>query len=413
GSRARLLVTRGGLAGGLAAEVMVDLGDPQVAAAIAGMPAVPPPGGGAGSGLAYVIYTSGSTGTPNGVAVAHAGVANLAVALRPVLGAGLGTVVLQFASFSFDASVLDVAVTLAAGGTLVIAAGAERADPAPLAVLVRRAGVVSASVVPSLLAVLDPAALPGVSRLLAGAEPLSARLAGGWGRGRELINTYGPTEATVMVTGTSPVAGGEVAPPIGVPVSNMCVFVLDEWLGPVPAGVAGELYLAGVQLARGYLGRAGLTGERFTACPFGAGGERMYRTGDLAKWTPEGQLVFCGRADDQVKIRGFRVEPGEVEAVLADFPGVAQAAVIAREDAPGDMRLTGYVVPGGGPGDRNSSGDGDGALAVAVREHAAARLPAYMVPAAVVVLEALPLSPSGKLDRAALPAPQYAPAAGG
>jgi amino acid adenylation domain-containing protein len=371
---------------------------------------------------AYVIYTSGSTGVPKAVVVPHGALANRLAWMASVYDISAADRVVHKTSFGFDVSVWELFWPLTHGAVLVLARAGGHRDPVYLAELIRDARVTVAHFVPSMLA--EFLAVPRVGELAAGLRTVvcsgEALPAGSRDRFLDtlptttLLNLYGPTEAAIDVTAARCAAQDGPLVPIGSPVPNTRVFVLDPMLRPVPVGVTGELYLTGIQLARGYLARPALTATRFVACPFVAGdvgvGERMYRTGDWARWTPDGQLVFAGRVDEQVKIRGFRVEPGEVAAVLTGHQAIAQAAVLVRETAGGDQRLVAYLVPAAGDRSRGGPSDGqrDDELVAAVRRHAAERLPDYMVPSAFVVLAALPLTPNGKLDRAALPAPDRA-----
>ncbi|TWF72920.1 non-ribosomal peptide synthetase [Kitasatospora viridis] len=350
--------------------------------------------------LAYVMYTSGSTGTPKGVAVTHQDI--LGLALDAAWDGPAHRRVLFHSPAAFDLATYEVWVPLLSGGQVVVAPPGELDIPTLGAVLARHR-VTALWLTAGLLRLVaeeDPGCLAGLHELWAGGDVVPAATVR---RLREacpelvVVDGYGPTEATTFITHHRMAATDPVPDPvpIGRPFQGMRCYVLDEWLRPVPAGTVGELYAGGIGVARGYLGQPGRTAERFVADPFAEAGARAYRTGDLVRWNADGELEFVGRTDDQVKIRGFRIEPGEIESALAERPGVSHLAVDTRTGPRGDKRIVAYLVAE------------DEQAVAALRAHAAAVLPAYMVPAAFVRLDALPLTGNGKVDRRALPAPDF------
>jgi amino acid adenylation domain-containing protein/non-ribosomal peptide synthase protein (TIGR01720 family) len=370
-------------------------------AAIAARPARDPERVSSPDDVAYVIYTSGSTGTPKGVLVEHRGLTNLVAVVGRDFELTPEDRMLQFASIGFDASLFDVAMSLACGGTLCLGTRAALLPGPDLFRTLSDERVTVASLQPSALAALPSNDLPDLRMLMIAGEACPGDLAQQWARSRRVFNGYGPTEATIGCTWYEvpymPAATLQ-SPPIGRPIANAQVYVLDPNLEPVPLGVPGEVYLGGVGLARGYLRRPGVTAERFLPNPFAVRpGARMYRTGDLARFRRDGNLEFLGRADRQVKVRGFRIELGEIETALAAHPSVRQAVVEAIGDAPGERRLAAYYVPDDPP-----------PSVTQLRAHLGTILPDYMIPAAYVPLEELPLLPNGKIDRAALPSPEAA-----
>ena len=355
--------------------------------------------------IAYVIYTSGTTGVPKGVAVAHRNVTRLLASMEAEFA--LGQVWSQSHSLAFDVSVQEIWGPLLHGGRLVVVPDAVVRSPEEFHALLVAEQVSVLSQTPSAFYALQTAdaLAPELGHQLTlqavvlGGEALEPQRLGAWLHNHpglpRLLNLYGTTETAVNASFRAIVDDDvrSAVSPIGVPLAHLGFFVLDSWLQAVPVGVVGELYVAGAGVAYGYVRRGGLTASRFVACPFGERGTRMYRTGDLVRWGADGQLQYLGRADEQVKIRGYRIELGEVQAALAGCAGVDQAAVIAREDRPGDKRLVGYITGTADPAE--------------IRAALAEQLPAYMVPTAVMMLDALPLTVNGKLDKRALPAPKY------
>ena len=350
--------------------------------------------------LAYVIYTSGSTGRPKGVQILHRAVVNFLLSMRQQPGLTAQDTLLAVTTLSFDIAALELFLPLLVGARLIVASRDTAADGVALAETLTRARVTAMQATPITWRLLLAAGWQGNPdlKILCGGEALPLDLAQQLlPRAASLWNLYGPTETTIWSTLCKIEPGYEVIT-IGRPIANTQIYLLDPQLQPVPVGVPGELYIGGDGLARGYLNRPELTAERFIPHPFSnESGARLYKTGDLARYRPDGTIEHLGRLDYQVKLRGFRIELGEIEALLAQHPAVRQAVVVAREDVPGDKRLVAYVALR----EKQTATVGD------LQSHVMKQLPTYMVPSAFVLLEAFPLTPNGKVDRRALPAPEH------
>jgi amino acid adenylation domain-containing protein len=349
--------------------------------------------------LAYVIYTSGSTGKPKGVLVTHQGLCNLGSAQIRLFDLRSDSRVLQFASFSFDASISEIVMALCSGAMLCLGTRESLLPGHTLMQFLLEHAITHMTLPPSALATLPTEELPALQNIIVAGEACSTALFAQWSKGRRFFNAYGPTESTVCAT-VYECPNGSRKLPIGRPIINTQVYILDPHLQPVPVGVPGELYIGGAGLARGYLNRPELTSEKFICNPFSdEPGARLYKTGDLGRYLSDGNIEFLGRLDDQVKIRGFRIELGEIETVLGQHPAVNEAVVVVREDVPGNKRLVAYVV-------LNASSAPS--MQELLHHFLKQQLPEYMVPSALVLLEALPLTPNGKIDRRTLPAPDMA-----
>ncbi len=345
------------------------------------------------SHLAYVIYTSGSTGKPKGVLIAHQGLCNLAQAQIQLFEVQLDSRILQFASLSFDVAISDIVMALCSGATLCLVTQYSIMSPSELVQILGNQSITHLEIPASVLGTLFFEELPSLQTLIVGGETGSPSIVAQWSKGRHFFNAYGPTEGTVCATVFENTAGSSSTLPIGRPIANIQTYILDHYLQPVPIGIQGELHVGGVGLARGYLNRPDLTQEKFIPNPFSADSEaRLYKTGDLVRYLPDGNIEYLGRIDNQVKIRGFRIERGEIEAVLAQFPRVRENVVIVQEASKTDKRLVACIVANEGQVIDNTE----------LREFLAERLPNYMVPSAFVNLDAIPLTPNGKVDRRAL-----------